>query len=673
MNSLKHGKQIVRVILFIAVILIAVNLFCNKQNYLLAEKAYAERIKTTIKVGYIAGMPPFQFVKEGGEENSPQGLHIDLLEAIAADYNYKLEYVPFVEKDGIADALMNHTVDVVIGVQRVSKIEKYGLITDIISGSHLTIVTSEENLEEDKFLSFAPILTSAETGIVDYNLVIAMGHVSFLMCSTQEEAFQSLISGKTDSLIGVKDCITYQLEQIGKTNDYEIVKNYIAPTNFYMAVPKGDKELYNNLNTGLRSLRLDGTYSAIHDKWIPDESGQTRKLLKCIVYILLLAVAAIGIIFIINVRVNHLLKMKVAEQTKKIRISNEVRNKVVDQSPSAIILINLDGTVALFNKQAEVLMNYSADRAISNHVMEIPFVHDVFQSKLDSLTGNGPEYIANEIQVPDQWLEEHTYRYDIYKIEDDNNLPQGAILAVDDITEEIRERGESAEREKNAVLNQMIAEIAHEVLNPLTSIQAITDLLQQKKGNPEFYKIFAEVVPKELCRITVLMKNLLDYAKPSKTEKMYVKLAEAVDSCIQLVKPKIKHDKIIIENRCQDGIAVFLDENQLKQILINIMINSIESMKIKAGNCTELSALRLVINTWTSDDSAYIQVIDEGEGMTEEQIRLVAKPFYTTKANGTGLGLAISQRLVSENRGTMRIESQKNLGTTITLRFSTKE
>ncbi len=117
-------------------------------------------------------------------------------------------------------------------------------------------------------------------------------------------------------------------------------------------------------------------------------------------------------------------------------------------------------------------------------------------------------------------------------------------------------------------------------------------------------------------------------------------------------------------------MTLLADKNQLKQVLINVLLNGFDSMieKIKL-NENKNEKLNMKIKTWKSEENIYIQITDEGMGMTDEQIKKSTEPFYTTKSGGTGLGLALSKQFVEENNGEMIIESEPQTYTKITLRF----
>jgi two-component system sensor histidine kinase PilS (NtrC family) len=178
-----------------------------------------------------------------------------------------------------------------------------------------------------------------------------------------------------------------------------------------------------------------------------------------------------------------------------------------------------------------------------------------------------------------------------------------------------------------------------------------------------------ELILKESNRLNTILKEFLQYAKLGETSLGRVELKRVVDEIIEIVK---KHpscqERISIRKRLDDSpIFILAEENQLKQLLINLLVNALEAMEEKGNELlitTRQSGLEMVYNyqNQNPEDEHFITlaVVDQGKGMSAEQMQKAFLPFYSNKKSGTGLGLAIVQRIVNNLNG--RIECKSKLG-----------
>jgi polar amino acid transport system substrate-binding protein len=177
-------------------------------------------------------------------------------------------------------------------------------------------------------------------------------------------------------------------------------------------------------------------------------------------------------------------------------------------------------------------------------------------------------------------------------------------------------------------------------------------------------------VPKEVERVSNLIKNLIDYAKPEISSIEIINISDLVNSSTSLIAHVLKNERITLNTDVDKELTIEADENQVKQVLINIILNSAESVRDKIKNSSESKdKLNIFIRAWEDKEVIFIQITDEGMGMTRDEIKKSTDPFFTTKSVGTGLGLYISKQYVEKNGGTLSIESEKYLYTRITLRF----
>lgn len=640
-------------------------------------KAYA--IETMLKVAFEPNLPPYQF-----EENGKYvGAHIDILNSIANKNNFIIEYIPMQSDTECMKALDFGEVDIVLGAIKNNSYEFETHATDSISQSSIIMVALNEVADKIRYRTNRESISAVlENGTISYSYIQKMENLRYIVVSNQLRAFDMLVSKEADVLVGVKSSILYQLEKANIEDDYTIVGNYMVPIEYTMLTKAGDRELRMKLNNELQRLRINGEYEKIHEKWINEEKHSIKEILNAVLITALILVVISLLIFLFNFRLNLLLKKQVGEKTKELqkinvdlqnqiietRNNNELKNCIVEHNPSGIIAFDTNYKITLFNQSACYLTKLR-HFPIGQSVFDIPVINNILINTADKLFNENLILVNKEMTIKHENNINVSYRYDIYQLYNFDNSIRGAIITIDDVTKELRIKEQVFEKEKNAALNRIIAGIAHEIRNPLTSIKTFVQLIPTKIDNQNFQNLLAEFVPKEVDRVNNLIKNLIDYAKPETSNKHKVNINEIVKSCTMLINPTLENRNIKLTVLNEEDLIIIADKNQLKQIIINVILNGLDSMNEKIENSNIKYKLHIDIKLWGDDENAFIQITDEGLGMTEEEIKKSTEPFYTNKANGTGLGLSISKQYIEENNGTMIIESEPFLYTRITMRF----
>lgn len=224
---------------------------------------------------------------------------------------------------------------------------------------------------------------------------------------------------------------------------------------------------------------------------------------------------------------------------------------------------------------------------------------------------------------------------------------QSYIYAITSMYEDMRQK------EKLAVIGQMATAIAHEIKNPLSSLKGFTQLQQEKdKGDEQYYPIMLN----EIDRINSIVNDLLILGRPNTAVKTPKSLMEITEYVVSVIDPHAHRKEINIEYDVDNSIVLLCDENQIKQVFINLIKNAIEAMP--DGGVVK-------IDSQVKSDRAFISVRDEGCGIPPEKLAKLGEPFYTTKQNGNGLGLMVTKKIIEEHEGTFNIESELEKGTTV--------
>lgn len=266
-------------------------------------------------------------------------------------------------------------------------------------------------------------------------------------------------------------------------------------------------------------------------------------------------------------------------------------------------------------------------------------------------------------------------------------------------TERIRAQ-EAALRQydKMQAVGNLVAGIAHELRNPLTSIKAFSELVPIKRDNDHFIEEFEKIVPSEITRMDQLISGLLDYARPKPSEPKPVDLFLMFEDLKHLVRNRLETEAVAFQIKLEVPM-VFADPYQLKQIFLNLILNSLDAMAsesstgstsstavsgsdpdriekratLRAGTLigqSEGPSTRpkyIEVHSETKGNRIGVTLTDNGPGMSAEDVSRVFELFFSSKRGGHGLGLSIVEQLVRENEGTIEISSTPGAGTAVLL------
>ncbi len=211
---------------------------------------------------------------------------------------------------------------------------------------------------------------------------------------------------------------------------------------------------------------------------------------------------------------------------------------------------------------------------------------------------------------------------------------------------------------KLSALGELAGSIAHEIKNPLISIQGFAKRIE-KSGNKEKAQDYARLIDKESGRLSNVLAKLLEFSRMDEPKRESVSVNEVVDDTVLFMEhhlTRFKNVQIVLE-KGKELPRVEIDKVHIQQSLVNIMMNAAQAMP--GGG-------KIHIKTGKGEGSVYISVTDSGVGIGAENLEKIFEPFFSTKAKGegTGLGLALTRRLIDANNGKIEVESKIGHGST---------
>jgi signal transduction histidine kinase/CHASE3 domain sensor protein len=236
----------------------------------------------------------------------------------------------------------------------------------------------------------------------------------------------------------------------------------------------------------------------------------------------------------------------------------------------------------------------------------------------------------------------------------------GLIEDVDQTHVELaRSRESLLQAEKLALVGKLAAGMAHSIRNPFTSVKMRLFSLNRSLDLNDEQKEDFQVISEEIRHIDTIVQNFLEFSRPPKLKMQTLSPSSVVDTALQLLHHRLKsYDVTVTVERSQPLPDILGDAEQLKEVLVNLIINACEAMD-KGGGIT------ITERTATDKEgkpTVELQVADNGPGIAENLNTKVFQPFFTTKEEGTGLGLSIVERIIHEHGGHIRLEPGDGLG-----------
>lgn len=334
-----------------------------------------------------------------------------------------------------------------------------------------------------------------------------------------------------------------------------------------------------------------------------------------------------------------------------------------------VILVSHDGCILNANNATEEMFRQSLESFAGKCISElIPDQPDIKEKIKDAFTTgtsfrdieclgfrkiNSTRFPLNLILSPFLSVEGKT---------------QGVVMQARDMSliRELEETSRQLEHVSN--LGVLSLGMAHEIKNPLVAIGGSAQLLRSRLDDPE-HKEFLDVVIEEVNRINRMVERMLGLARPGKLKVQKVNIHKALEEILLLEKQSFD-GKISFEHDYDPSLPpIEADEDQLKQVFINLIRNAIEAMpdggKIKTGTRFSSTYSVKTRNSPHHRHDIIIEIADKGVGISEDNLKKLFTPFHTTKSKGNGLGLPISLKIIEDHQGTIKILSQKDEGTTV--------
>ncbi|MCU6708558.1 PAS domain S-box protein [Paenibacillus sp. J5C_2022] len=344
---------------------------------------------------------------------------------------------------------------------------------------------------------------------------------------------------------------------------------------------------------------------------------------------------------------------KAFEENRRMK---EHLESFINHSNDAIHLMDLDGKVVQVNRAFEQLFGYEEAEVLGRRYPTVPETHRMEKCQMIGLLLAGKKLPAQETVRITKSGEHIPVSVTVSPIRDGD----GTIRAFASICRDMRSRNKMEEllrrSEKLTTVGQLAAGVAHEIRNPLTTLRGFLQL-QKQSGSLNLSHV--NLMLSELDRINLIVGEFLILAKPQATKFVTKDVRDIMKDVLLFLDSEAHLHNIEFRTMLtQEECLISCEENQMKQVFINLLKNAIEAMP--GGGPVHISIQR-------KSASIAISITDEGIGIPEEMISKIGDPFFTAKEKGTGLGIMVSQRIINSHQGTLELQSQLNVGTSVKL------
>lgn len=338
----------------------------------------------------------------------------------------------------------------------------------------------------------------------------------------------------------------------------------------------------------------------------------------------------------------------------------------------SVILFDENLILKFLNLPAQELTGYS-DRFLNKLTLNNFFHKNAYieeKAKNVMLTGEGFMEFEYKLNNKNHGKERFVI-LEILKIINENR--DYLLISIKDISRFKEMDNNIKNEERIEDLSRFIAEMSHEIRNPLGGIKASAAYLKRKFNEPDLNN-FLEIIIKESGRINNLLEELLSLSKKHKTKSSYVNINKIINEIVVMEQTELSLKNIQVVKEFDPSIPkIYASENALIQVFLNIIKNSIDALDstnlINSAKSTGGIIKIITKIDYNRNNPKFIKIefADNGCGINKNDISNLFAPFFTTKEKGSGLGLAVSQKIIHEHGGFINISSVKNRGTTVSV------
>ncbi len=529
--------------------------------------------------------------------------------------------------DELAPILDGETNEFIIGLKKAefSDEERYAVAVARANnrGAIVVNINAKDFLEFRKKIGLGVILNgmSSHHGI---EYIILQDSLGILAASEKIDSVDAISESKFLTKALSNDSVYSRIINEGGAEIYEVVQRFML---------NGDFVGLYRLGVSLEDIRLV-------------EERMLRRLI-----IISLILAAISIIVLSIIFTNQNLR----SISKEYQNFKTLTSTVLENMSEAVIVLNQDNIITLFNKSAEELFGIDAGFALGKDI--ISFQNGVLSFIPDKI--NDFDYLNPDFEKQIKINDEAKYlSFGISQLTDPDTKKISYTIVIKDLTETKRLEEDAKRNEKLSAMGELASGVAHEIRNPINAIGMIAQRLNKEftpTSNPNEYGDITRLLRNEVDRINKIITQFLNYAKPIELSLKPINVKLYFEEIFRLFESQARQKNIIFVLQASDSFIINIDPDLIKQALMNIIRNAFDAAN-ESG--------KVQLNYYKQKNSFVIEVSDNGKGIPPERQKKIFDLYFTTKKDGNGLGLSISQKIIAQHKGNISVSSEINKGTT---------
>lgn len=653
-------------ILLIANYLVENTYGLNLKEYVRYSADYTSEEKDYLKshgrliYGTDASSPPLSYIDP--RSGQYKGIVIDYVNSLSVELGIEIEFVPSVWSDALLKLKEGETdlCDISVSPERAETYSFahpiYRLRGAILSRRDAGPIQTLAGLRGKRI-----ILTKGD--YAEDFLHDAGVKATFVHADSQAESIALLLAGKGDAVVGDEPVLLYYLNQEQAHGQLSLSDRTLYEQDVVLATRKGNDRLVSIINKGILHLKKADIINRLQQKWmgvtspIEEGSNQRRALIWTMASIVLLAAVA----FLFQT-VHQRMKEEIAKRTEEIAYRKLELEKILENIPYMIFILDHARKILNANFSLEKYLGTAREKLKEHSIAEFPEL--AFLTENDAMVeGVFRDGESREAQIP---FRDSILRVALYPVEDKDQVVN-IIVTVKDVTKEKEDESKLILENKMAAIGELATGMAHEIRNPLGLIRSYSYLIRnaQPQGaaaQPESIASYLTVIDNSIERANTIISNLLNFSRLSGDERDTFSLHALGTELFALGRKTYEIAGIETALDVPETLLLHSNLESMKHILINLLSNAIDAMP-------EGGTLRLAATTRGAN--AFITVSDTGVGISEEHIKSLFLPFFTTKGpnKGTGLGLYIVYNEVQKLGGEISVKTKPGEGTAFTVRL----
>ncbi len=366
-------------------------------------------------------------------------------------------------------------------------------------------------------------------------------------------------------------------------------------------------------------------------------------------------------------RLSEELAVRNRQLKKSLREKKEVQNhlaRILESLPCGVLVLDGEGNVTLCNPvAARILGQHRNSRLKSGRLQR---GNHAVKKYLAAFAARDSE--SGEVEIPLATCDgTRVLAASSTPLMSARGTQAGRLHILRDITEMKALEARNKRRDRLAAMGEMAVELAHEIRNPLGSIELFASLLEKELPQGSDTGRWAENIRVGSRSLNNIVSNMLHFANPLAAQFQEVNLHDLIQEMIAFAEPILQQREVRVTMRLQaPNCMISGDRELLKQMMLNLLLNSLQAMPARGS---------LTVGTSSADsvtDAAVcagveITVRDTGLGIAPENLARIFDPFFTTNKSGTGLGLSVVHQIVEQHSGYIQVASELNVGTTFTI------